>query len=103
MQEDQEDKEFTRKFLELLSVYCDVMQEYPDLLMKLEGLMAIVRSKEQTITSLRQLNEKVTKENEELLEFKKKRELQLKYLEDQVSLEKEAYQAQSDKLSQVTK
>ena len=44
--EEEEDKEFTKKFLELLNVYCDVMQEYPGLVQKIEEFRTIVRSKE---------------------------------------------------------
>ena len=50
--EEEEDKEFTKKFLELLKVYCDVMDEYPGLLQKIEEFRTIAKSKEQTIVSL---------------------------------------------------
>jgi len=44
--EEEEDKEFTKKFLELLKVYCDVMDEYPGLLQKIGEFRTIARSKE---------------------------------------------------------
>jgi hypothetical protein len=50
--EEEEDKEFTKQFLDLLNVYCDVMEEYPGLLQKIEEFRAIARSKELTLVSM---------------------------------------------------
>jgi hypothetical protein len=64
----------TKKFLELIKVYCDVMEEYPGMVQKIEEFRILLRSKEQTNASLEAFAKKLQEENQALTEAMKKRD-----------------------------